>query len=146
MSEEHSVTDSNVMGEINVTPLVDVMLVLLIIFMIVTPALVGGFQAQLPTGLNLKERPDDDERTTLGIGINGDYYLNKRPIKKENLLDLLKVEFVRHPDDRVLFLRADSRLKYGEITEAMELAKRAGARVVAAVTESKPEEEPPGRR
>jgi biopolymer transport protein ExbD len=122
------------------------MLVLLIIFMIVTPALVGGFQAQLPTGLNLKERPDDDERTTMGIDFNGNYYLNKKLIKKENALDLLKAEFLRHPEDRVLFLRADARLKYGEITEAMEVAKQAGARVVAAVTESKPEEEPPGGR
>src|SRR5688572_10871859 len=70
---------SEVMGDINVTPMVDVMLVLLIIFMVVTPALVAGFNAQLPQGLNLKERPEQEERTTLGIDAGGTYYHNTRP-------------------------------------------------------------------
>ena len=125
------------MGEINVTPMVDVMLVLLIIFMVVTPTLLAGFEAQLPVGQNLKERPDDQERTEMGIDVNGDYYLNKSPMLQEDALRLLQEEFmVRHPDDKVLFLKADRRLPYGDIVEAMEIARDAGVRVVAAVSES----------
>ncbi len=125
------------MGEINVTPMVDVMLVLLIIFMVVTPTLLAGFEAQLPVGQNLKERPDDQERTEFGIDVNGDYYLNKSPMLKEDALRLLQEEFmVRHPDDKVLFLKADRRLPYGDIVELMEIARDAGVRVVAAVSES----------
>ncbi|MGH7500767.1 MAG: ExbD/TolR family protein [Longimicrobiales bacterium] len=127
-------TDSNQMSEINVTPLVDVMLVLLIIFMIVTPTIVAGFQAQMPSGINLLERPEDDQRTTLGIDREGNYYLNKAPIAKENTFALLQREFARHPLDKVLFVKADRELDYAAILEAMDLAKRAGARVVAAVT------------
>jgi len=125
------------MGEINVTPMVDVMLVLLIIFMVVTPTLLAGFEAQLPVGQNLKERPDDQERTEMGIDVNGDYYLNKSPMLHEDALRLLQEEFmVRHPEDKVLFLKADRRLPYGDIVAAMEIARDAGVRVVAAVSES----------
>ena len=138
MSEEHNVKDTNVMGEINVTPLVDVMLVLLIIFMIVTPALLAGFQAQMPEGVHMKARKDDPERTTLGIDIAGNYYLNKNPIRKTDASALLEAEFKKHPDDKVLFLKADKGLKYGELLATMELAKKSGAFVVAAISECKP--------
>src|SRR5687767_8990425 len=125
------------MGDINVTPLVDVMLVLLIIFMIVTPALLAGFQAQMPEGVHMKARKDDPERTTLGIDIAGNYYINKEPIVKENALPLLEAEFKRHPDDKVLFVKADRGLKYGELLKAFEIAKKPGAFVIAAVSDCK---------
>ena len=148
---------SNVMGDINVTPMVDVMLVLLIIFMVVTPALVAGFQAQLPVGLNLKERPEEEGRTVLGIDAGGAYYLDTRPIPKCTAADRgtpagrqqcaaetrsrLGAAFQAHPQDRVLFVKADRSLKYQEMIDAMRLAKESGARVVAAVTEQTPTEE-----
>ena len=124
--------------EINVTPFIDVMLVLLIIFMVVTPALMGGFHAQLPQGVNLKERKDDANRTTLGIDVNGNYYLNKRPINKAEVRQLLEAEFARHPEDRVLFVRADRTLRWSQLAEAMRVARSSGARMVAAVTEQDP--------
>lgn len=136
--DAHNITDANVMADINVTPMVDVMLVLLVIFMIVTPAIVAGFQAQLPEGVHLLSRPEDENRTTLGIDSEGRYYLNKRPIRVEDAPALLKAEFDSHPDDRVLFIKADRTLRYGEMLKAMELGRDAGARVVAAVTEQKP--------
>ena len=134
---DHNITDANVMADINMTPLVDVMLVLLIIFMIVTPAIVAGFQAQLPEGVNLISRPEEESRTILGIDAAGNYYLNKRPIQRADAPALLEQEFARHPDDRVLFIKADRSLKYGEMMAAMEVAKQAGARVVAAITEQR---------
>jgi len=126
---------STVSSDINVTPMVDVMLVLLIIFMVVTPSLLQGFQGQLPRGDNLKEREADENRVELGIDANGDYYLAKKPIARENALALLTNEFAIRPQDKVLFVKADARLKYGEILEAMRIAREAGARVTALITE-----------
>jgi len=131
-------TDSGVMGDINVTPLVDVMLVLLIIFMIVTPLIAAGFVAQMPEGAHLKARKDDPERTTFGIDKNGGWFINTKPIRKEDAQKLLEQEFLKHPDDKVLFVKADRNLKYGDMLAVMEVAKKAGVAVVAAVTDSKP--------
>ena len=149
---------SNIMADINVTPMVDVMLVLLIIFMVVTPALVAGFQAQLPVGLNLKERPEEEGRTVMGIDAGGAYYLDTRPIPQCSSTDRatpqgraqcsgearnrLVAAFQSHPQDRVLFVKAHAGLKYQEMIDVMRLAKESGARVVAAVTEQTPVEEP----
>ena len=134
--QEHS--ESGVMGDINVTPLVDVMLVLLIIFMIVTPAILAGFQATMPEGAHLKARPEKEDRTMFGIDREGAWYLNKKPIRREDAQRLLEAEFLKHPDDKVLFVKADRNLKYGEMLALMEIAKKAGAAVVAAVSDSKP--------
>jgi biopolymer transport protein ExbD len=126
------------MADINVTPMVDVMLVLLIIFMVVTPALMAGFQATLPTGTNLKERPDDDQRVTLGIDADGNYYLNRKPIPKEMAPSILQAAFNDRPQDKVLFLKAHQGLPYSAILEAMEIGRDAGAVVLAAVSERTP--------
>jgi len=136
--EGFEASQSSVMGDINVTPMVDVMLVLLIIFMIVTPAILAGFQARMPEGAHLKARPEKDERTMFGIDREGNWFLNKKPIRKEDAQKLLEQEFLKHPDDKVLFIKADRNLKYGDLLAVMELAKKAGAAVVAAVSDSKP--------
>jgi biopolymer transport protein TolR len=130
--------ESGVMGDINVTPLVDVMLVLLIIFMIVTPAIMAGFQAQMPEGAHLKARREEDDRTQFGVDKLGNWYLNKKQIRKEDAQKLLEAEFLKHPDDKVLFVKADRNLQYGQLLEVMEVAKKAGVAVFAAVTDSKP--------
>jgi biopolymer transport protein ExbD len=126
---------SSVVGEINVTPMVDVMLVLLIIFMVVTPAIVAGFQARLPQGIHLSSRPEDENRVTLGIDRNGQYYLDRKPIDRAAAPALLAAEFARRPEDKVLYLKADRRLPYSQVMAAMVMARAAGARVVAAVSE-----------
>jgi biopolymer transport protein TolR len=136
--EGFEASQSGVMGDINVTPMVDVMLVLLIIFMIVTPAILAGFQARMPEGAHLKARPEKDERTMFGIDRDGNWFLNKKPIRKEDAQKLLEQEFLKHPDDKVMFIKADRNLKYGELLAVMEIAKKAGAAVVAAVSDSKP--------
>jgi biopolymer transport protein ExbD len=126
-------------GEINVTPMVDVMLVLLIIFMVVTPALLQGFTATLPQGANLIERPADEARVTLGLDVQGNYYLNRQLIPKDQALVRLQTEFNLQPDDKVLFLKAHDDLPYEEVLVAMRIARDAGARVMAAVSEQSPE-------
>jgi biopolymer transport protein ExbD len=144
LEKDSSSQSSTVLGDINVTPMVDVMLVLLIIFMVVTPALLTGFQATLPTGKNLKERPDDDQRVTLGIDMGGRYYLNRQMIDRDDALNVLRTAFEQRPQDKVLFLKADRNLPYSEVMQAMQIARDAGARVVAAVSEATPDPEPEG--
>ena len=101
----------SVSSDINVTPLVDVMLVLLIIFMVVTPALLQGFQATLPTGDNLLERPEEESRVVVGIDVEGNWYFNKRPITRENMFLALQTSFIERPEDKVLYLKADNGLR-----------------------------------
>lgn len=145
---EHDVKDTNVMGDINVTPMVDVMLVLLVIFMIVTPLITAGFQAQLPQGEHLKSRPEEETRVVLGIDREGNYFLNKKPIRREDAKNLVTAEFNARPSDKVLYVKADRNLKYQEVIDVMKLARDAGARVVGAITEQTPgtrsEDEGPG--
>jgi biopolymer transport protein ExbD len=128
-----------VQGDINVTPLVDVMLVLLIIFMVVTPALLQGFTATLPVGDNLAERPEEESRVVVGIDVDGRWYFNKKLISKENMLPTLTSAFAQRPEDKVLYLKADAGLQYQEILEMMDVGRDAGARVLAAVSEKTPE-------
>jgi biopolymer transport protein ExbD len=129
----------SVSSDINVTPLVDVMLVLLIIFMVVTPALLQGFQAVLPTGDNLLERPEEESRVVVGIDVDGNWYFNKRPISRDNMFVALQTSFIERPEDKVLYLKADSGLPYQAILEMMDIGRDAGARVMAAVSEATPE-------
>ena len=127
-----------VMADINVTPMVDVMLVLLIIFMVVTPMIAAGFTLQLPEGAHLKQRPDDPNRVTLGIDRAGNYFLNRQPIPKADAQLILSNEFANRPEDKVLYLRADRELPYSEVLAVMVMARAAGARVVAAVSDTPP--------
>jgi biopolymer transport protein TolR len=136
----------SVSSDINVTPLVDVMLVLLIIFMVVTPALLQGFQATLPTGDNLLERPEEESRVVVGIDVEGNWYFNKRPITRENMFVALQTSFIERPEDKVLYLKADNGLPYQAVLEMMDIGRDAGARVMAAVSEKTPEAEPAERR
>src|SRR5438477_12730041 len=71
---------AGVKASANVTPMIDVMLVLLIIFMLVIPAITAGFQAIPPMGTNLKPHPEEDQDQVLGIEAKGQYYLNKKAI------------------------------------------------------------------
>jgi biopolymer transport protein ExbD len=141
MKRHSPLSSTSTMAGINVTPMVDVMLVLLIIFMVVTPAIVAGFQVEVPQGEHLKAQTDRDDRIELGIDREGNYYLNKRPIRREDALELLRAEFAGRAGDKVLFIKAHRGLRYQEILDAMSLAREAGARVVGAVTDKRPEDE-----
>jgi biopolymer transport protein ExbD len=122
------------------------MLVLLIIFMVVTPSLLQGFQATLPTGDNLLERPEEESRVVVGIDVDGNWYFNKRPISRENMYLALQTAFAERPEDKVLYMKADSGLPYQAVLEMMDLGRDAGARVLAAVSEATPEPAAEGER
>ncbi|HOX20966.1 MAG TPA: biopolymer transporter ExbD [Gemmatimonadales bacterium] len=122
-------------ADINVTPMIDVMLVLLIIFMIVTPLIAAGFQATLPKGKNLDPSPEEDTDVILGIDRNGKFFLDTKPIDEAVLEDYLRTVYAARTEDKILYFKADNNLKYGRVQDAVELARRAGVRVLAAITE-----------
>jgi biopolymer transport protein ExbD len=128
---------TSVKSDPNVVPMIDVMLVLLIIFMIVTPLIAAGFKATLPKGKNLDPRPEGDNEVVLGIDQAGRYFLNQRPIATGALEDQLRSVFAARTEDKILYFKADNQLKYGQVQEAVETARRAGVRVMAAITEPK---------
>jgi biopolymer transport protein ExbD len=124
----------------NVTPMVDVMLVLLIIFMVVTPALLAGFNADPPQAQNIKDHPEDDQTDqVLGIDKDGNYYINKKPVKQADIPTLLKHIYVDTPrDDYILYLKADKNLDYSKVLDALDVATHNGVRVVGLISDQKP--------
>ncbi len=126
-----------VKSEPNVIPMIDIMLVLLIIFMIVTPLIASGFKATMPMGDNLTSSPEGEGEVVLGIDEGGRYFLNGAPIPSEVLEDQLTSVFAVRETDKILYFRADQNLKFSKIQEAVEISRRAGVRVLAAITEKK---------
>ena len=126
---------TSVRSEPNVVPMIDIMLVLLIIFMIVTPLIAAGFRATMPKGKNLDPRPEGENEVILGIDDEGRYFLNGRPLPEGTLEDQLRGIFAARTEDKILYFKADNKLKFGKIQEAVETARRSGVRVMAAITE-----------
>jgi len=127
--------ESDVNADINVTPMIDVMLVLLIIFMVVTPAL-AGYTAVLPKAKS--SAPEKEKRVTLGIDRAGAYYIEgKQTIKVApgQLADELKKAYTTRPDDHVLYLKADNQAGYDKVLTAIDAARVAGVRRIGAITE-----------
>ena len=131
-------TGGGVKAEPNVVPMIDVMLVLLIIFMVVTPAISSGFTATPPSGINLKAHPEADEDQVLGIDKYGNYYLNKQPLKNEDLAAALQGIYSVRTIDQILYIKADKELEYGRILDAMDIASRNGVRMVGAISDQQP--------
>ncbi|HEX2250042.1 MAG TPA: biopolymer transporter ExbD, partial [Gemmatimonadales bacterium] len=124
---------TTVKSEPNVVPMIDIMLVLLIIFMIVTPLIAAGFKATLPKGKNLDPRPEGENEVVLGIDQAGNYFLDGRPLPTGTLEDQLRSRFVNRTEDKILYFKADNQLKYSKVQEAVETARKAGVRVMAAI-------------
>jgi biopolymer transport protein ExbD len=124
--------EGGVMAEINVTPLVDVMLVLLIIFMITTPLMSHKVKVDLPkaTAERNKEEPNT---ITVALQSTGQLYWNDQPITKEILRTQLRVEAFRVPQP-ALQVRADGDIEYGEIAKIMASAKDVGMKKVGLIT------------
>ena len=129
---------TSIKSEPNVIPMIDIMLVLLIIFMIVTPLIANGFKAAMPIGLHLDKRPEGDNEVVLGIDAAGAFFLNGNAIPAAALEDQLRsIYATTHTEDKIMYFRADRDLPYAKIQDAVETARKAGVRVMAAITECK---------
>jgi len=130
-----------VKADINVTPLIDVMLVLLIIFMIVTPIITAGFQATIPRAENPENRPEQADEIRLGIDREGKFYLDvgsgPRAVSDADLPGRLVSLYESRTKDKILFLKADQNIDFGRVQQALEIARKAGVRVVGAISEQK---------
>ncbi|MGI8401785.1 MAG: ExbD/TolR family protein [Gemmatimonadaceae bacterium] len=122
----------------NVTPMIDVMLVLLIIFMLVIPAITAGFQAIPPTGVNLKPHPEEDQDQVLGIDATGQYYLNKKPIPNGELGPRLKQIFENRTEGRLLYVKAHKDLEYGKVLDALDIAAHNSVTTTGMITDQRP--------
>ena len=130
---------SGVKAEPNVTPMIDVMLVLLIIFMITIPQINAGFQAVPPAGQNLKPHPEQDGDQVLGIDADGRYYVNKQPIRNEDLETLVRQIYgAEGRDDFVMYVKAHRDLQYLKVVDALDILSRGGVRVAALITDQSP--------
>jgi len=124
--------DRRYLSEINVVPLVDVVLVLLIIFMITAPLLYRGIDIQLPASATNTIEPT--ERLVVTVEKDGAIYLNKERVPEDNLRPALAAARDRNPSLSV-YLRADQGVPYGIVVRVMDAAKRAGILQLGMVTE-----------
>ena len=129
---------ASVKAEPNVTPMIDVMLVLLIIFMLVVLAISAGFQAIPPQGVNLKPHPEEERDQVLGIDANGQYFLNKAPIPNPELGQRLKTIYENRTEDKLLYVKAHKDLEYSKILDALDIAAHNGVAVSGMITDQQP--------
>lgn len=125
--------ESDIVSEPNVVPLCDVLLVLLIIFMILTPLIKAGVDVDLPLALNTISMPENPE-VVLAIQKDGTLWLNREKVTMENLQIMVEEAFLTASDNR-LYLRAHGELEYGKIIDIALILKDAGVEIVGIITE-----------
>jgi biopolymer transport protein ExbD len=119
-------------AEINVTPLVDVVLVLLVIFMVVTPLLKQEVPIELPLADNSREATDVSQ-LTLSVAADGLFLLNGEPILAEALVSQLQGIYANRAD-KTIFLEADRSLPYGRVVDVMDDCRAAGVVTIGVIT------------
>jgi biopolymer transport protein ExbD len=124
-----------VMNEINMTPLVDVMLVLLIIFIITIPVMKHSINVDLPRATNV---PQDikPETVRLSVDASGGYYWNETLVADDKLPELLRAQAAKNPQPD-LHIRGDKAVRYERVAQAMATAQQAGLKKIGFITEPK---------
>ena len=123
------------MSEINVTPFVDVMLVLLIIFMVTAPLLTAGIKINLPESSSILKN-EKNKPVTVSINENNEIYLQKQIVSKKELISKL-TQLKKNNENLKIFLKGDKNLNYGDIMKLMSLMNKSGFKKVALVTRLK---------
>jgi biopolymer transport protein TolR len=132
------------MADINVTPMADIMIVLLIIFMVITPMLQKGVDVKLPQASNTKDRKDDARTIVVAVKKNTDTFLqignnpNQKLDSQAELVPQIKERLQDMPEGaRMIYLKADDALPYAEVMKVMDLCREAGVEEVALIAERK---------
>ena len=114
-------------ADINVTPMVDVMLVMLIIFMVITPMLQKGIQVDLAKANNYRQMPDDDKEDAVEVAItrDGKIYLKTSPINLDEITPKVK-DLISGRLDKTVYIRSDARAKYGDVVKVVDNVRSAG--------------------
>jgi biopolymer transport protein TolR len=124
----------DVRSDINVTPLVDVVLVLLIIFMVVTPMLQKGMPVELPITKNPDKKPDSENQVIISVKADSTIYIEQNWVPKTELISQLKEMHDRNPSREIL-IKGDARLMYKDIKKVMDMINEAGFENVGLITE-----------
>jgi biopolymer transport protein TolR len=127
------------MADINVTPMADIMIVLLIIFMVITPMLQKGVDVKLPAAGNTKERKDEPRSIMVAVKKDSTTYLSGAKLDNQaELLPKVKERLQDLPEGaRMVYLKADEGLPYSEVMKVMDLLREAGTEEVALIAEQK---------
>ena len=136
MSMDLGGAKGGVKSDINVTPLVDVMLVLLIIMMLVAPLLQQGVAVKLPTAANTVDKPETQDQTVVAIGKNKELYVNAKPVTEQELATRIN-EILENKKEKVVLIKADEEVEYGAVMGAMDALRQAGIEDIGLVTERK---------
>jgi biopolymer transport protein ExbD len=123
---------------INVTPMADIMIVLLIIFMVITPMLQKGVDVKLPVAGNTKERKDEPKSITVAVKRDNTTFLNGIKLDQKDLIAPLKEKLEDMPEGgKMIYLKADQELAYSEVMKVMDLARDAGVEEIALIAEAR---------
>jgi biopolymer transport protein TolR len=129
-----SADEASVKADINVTPLVDVCLVLLIIFMVITPMLQKGVPVVLPETKNPDKKPDNPDQMIISIKEDSTIYMEQDWVPKNEFVDKLKEVHDRNPAKEIL-IKADARLRYKDVKKLMDMINEAGFENIGLITE-----------
>jgi biopolymer transport protein ExbD len=122
-----------VKSDINVTPLVDVMLVLLIIMMLITPMLNQGVAVRLPEATNSVDKPTTQDNTVIAISKDGSVFLNAKPVAEAELATKIN-EALENKKEKTVFINADEEAKYSAIMDTMDRLRMAGVEDIGLIT------------
>jgi biopolymer transport protein ExbD len=125
-----------VKSDINVTPLCDVMLVLLIIMMIVAPLLQQGVSVTLPKANNTVDKPETQGQTVIAIGPNKAVYLNAKPVLEGELVTKV-TELLENQKEKIILIKADVEVEYGAVMATMDQLRQAGIEDIGLVVDPK---------
>jgi biopolymer transport protein TolR len=133
---------SGVSADINVTPMADIMLVLLIIFMITTPMLQSSITVSLPKAKNPLDAPDADKKDAVVIALNreGKLFKGKTMVSEEQLHDFLVERYSGGEIGRTIYLKADNALAYGRVVQVVDGCRRAGVERIGLMAEKEKDE------
>jgi biopolymer transport protein TolR len=134
MSMDVGGSKGGIKADINVTPLVDVMLVLLIIMMLVAPMLQQGVSLTLPKAVNTVEKQESSEQTVIAIAANKGLYLNARPVADTELATRVG-EVLESKSEKIVIIRADEDVDYGTVMAAMDQLRLAGVEDIGLITD-----------
>lgn len=123
-------------SEINITPLADVMLVLLIIVMLIAPLLQKGVDVTLPEAANTTDKPENDTQTVLAVTADGRFYVDSTQTTEQELLTTVQTTLERK-FERIVLIKADQDAQYADVMAVLDRLQRAGIEDIGLITERK---------
>jgi biopolymer transport protein TolR len=136
MSMDVGGSKGGIKSDINVTPLVDVMLVLLIIMMIVAPLLQKGADVKLPLAANTAEKPETQDQTVVAVDKQDRFFVNGLPVRKEDVRSKVE-EILETKKERIILIKADEDARYSAVMDLMDELRASGIEDMGLITDPK---------